>query len=384
MGRSKENLRHNYKYLTRMKRYWGMFHYMAESVKDTYRAFADSSMRSGAGAGSLSAQQLLVRGRGTGDGKEGAGAGGTEGSPLELSRAGTPSQYSKNDSGGGAGAKQMFQYGDWFDKYPHGVSESEWESSHLEYKKEGDKGSEAVMSQRSDLQSVEEFFASLSPPSKADDGPAGGRKKVARRRGKSVVENKEKEKNGKSDGSGQQRRSNSAADGGGLQRHQSNPNQPTIDLPAFPTDFDIASPSMYQTPQIPQSATSDAFFNSSTSNMPYNYTSAVPHLDRQMVFGAYAGIDPSTISSNQGGFNPNTSNPWGDLDVSGYNFNDSLGGNGMGGGSAWFMPFNIEPPNFGMSDELGVGALDGMDFGDLSSMGNDGGRGSFSTQGGQG
>src|ERR1700742_1155939 len=44
-AQSKENLRHNYKYLTRMKRYWGMFHYMAESVKDIYRAFADAALR---------------------------------------------------------------------------------------------------------------------------------------------------------------------------------------------------------------------------------------------------------------------------------------------------------------------------------------------------
>ncbi|MBE7181586.1 MAG: fungal specific transcription factor domain-containing protein, partial [Terriglobus roseus] len=42
---SKENLRVNYRYLTRMKRYWGMFHYMAESVKETYRGFADASSK---------------------------------------------------------------------------------------------------------------------------------------------------------------------------------------------------------------------------------------------------------------------------------------------------------------------------------------------------
>ena len=60
----------------------------------------------------------------------------------------------------------MFQYGDWFDKYPHGVSRTDWEDTHPEMKKEP--GTEAVMSHQSELQSVEEFFASLSPPSKAD------------------------------------------------------------------------------------------------------------------------------------------------------------------------------------------------------------------------
>jgi hypothetical protein len=72
-ARSKENLRHAYRYLNKMKRYWGMFHYMVESAKDRYRHFADAAMK-----GSKSSE----------------------------------------DSGDSA----IFQYGDWFDKYPRQAS----------------------------------------------------------------------------------------------------------------------------------------------------------------------------------------------------------------------------------------------------------------------
>lgn len=128
----------------------------------------------------------------------------------------------------------------------------------------------------------------------------------------------------------------------------------------------------------------------------FNYTSAVPQLDRQMVFGGYAGIDPNTSGSTNALNNLNNvdfwSNPWDtQLDLDGFTgFNDpsfglntgtnlpgggnqegsrrgssltqfgslatqsrgmgglnsSAGGGGSGfGGTAFFMPFNIEPPS---------------------------------------
>ncbi|OKL60634.1 hypothetical protein UA08_04167 [Talaromyces atroroseus] len=112
-ARSKENLRHTYRYLNKMKRYWGMFHYMVESAKDRYRQFADAAIR------------------------------------------GLPVQSSLTDE-----TPSMFQYGDWFDKYPHGVSPMHWEDPDTNKKREI--GDDAVMGQRPDLQSVEDFFASLS------------------------------------------------------------------------------------------------------------------------------------------------------------------------------------------------------------------------------
>ena len=379
--RSKELLRVNYRYLTRMKRYWGMFHYMAESVKDVYRVFADASLRYSEDGQKAS----LVRRRSGvgGGGEEGKGQGGMLGS-AEGSRAATPGSHRQNTSVGST--KQMFQYGDWFDKYPHGVSEAEWESSHLEFRREGDKGSEAVMSQRSELQSVEEFFATLSPPSKGEEGK--GRK---RRRGKSLAEGVKKE-------GGAQQGQRASVSGGArpdVQRQQSvgGPVRPAADLamaPTFPTEFDMTttSPTLYQNPQSAASTNplGSGFSPTASSNFNYNYATPIPNLDRQFVMGAYAGVDPSTTSAvGMGSGNAfGQGNAWDALDTfAGYGTGEGFGmDNGMGSGSsAWFMPFNMEPPNFaGMGDELGGGALDGMDFNDLG--GHD--QASFSEQGGPG
>ena len=431
---SKDNLRHNYKYLTRMKRYWGMFHYMAESVKDIYRAFADAALRHAQharnGAAGLPSSML----RPQSSGREPSGAGHRSGTqtPMDLdlttaltsttteppSRAETPSATTSSTKAPGSAEKprtgSMFQYGDWFDKYPHGVSESEWEKSHLEYRAENIGSAEAVMSQRSDLQSVEEFFASLSPPSKADDTLGGrGNKKVARRRGKSVAENKksEREEKEKEKGKGpvvdlvagatpstadqdpQRRQSMSQTLPG--QRLSSTapatdvnfnnqPNQP-FDL----SSFDITSPSLYHNTQF-----SEPYNYGNSPTEPFggnlNFISTLPAIDRQMVFGAaYADLNQS--GSNNNGGNQNTSsalaninspamgnfgstNPWDQLDLTAYGFNDPFAG-GSGGmdtsSSAWLIPFNIEPPNFGGAgmEDFGSTALDGMDLSDLGQGG---------------
>ncbi|KXL48423.1 hypothetical protein M433DRAFT_63237, partial [Acidomyces richmondensis BFW] len=111
---SKQNLAWNVKYLTKMKKYWGMFHFVTENLRDLYRRHADAA-RSGAAQG----------------------------------RAGEGP-----DSG-------IFQYGDWFDRYPHGVSGTDYEEPSAEVKKEP--GADAVLGQKSDLQTVEEFFSKVSP-----------------------------------------------------------------------------------------------------------------------------------------------------------------------------------------------------------------------------
>jgi hypothetical protein len=393
-NQSKENLRHNYKYLTRMKRYWGMFHYMAESVKDIYRAFADNALRQSQYAKSGGGPSLLRRHSTTGGGGNRSG---TQ-TPMDLdataaltstnppSRAGTPGDASKATKDG----KSMFQYGDWFDKYPHGVSESEWEKSHLEYRNESTQGSEAVMSQRSDLQSVEEFFASLSPPSKAEEGFSGRGKKVPRRRGKSVAENKgamkEKEvENGKkgveagpltSTEALQHQRSVSQQITEQPQLAGLNANLP-LDQPFDISSFDITSPSLYQ---HSQGFDPNYYGNSPQFNQSLSFVSTLPAIDRQMVFGAaYSGFDPvgaqavdqpSTsgmpIEDSMGNFA--STNPWEQLDMSTYGFSDAfMNGGGDVVSSAWLLPFNIEPPSFRGSavDDLGNSALDGMDLTDV-------------------
>lgn len=411
---SKENLRHNYKYLTRMKRYWGMFHYMAESVKDIYRAFADAALRHAQHGRPNSAGMNLSLLRQ----HSSAGDSGTQ-TPMAVdldgtlpnsttnppSRSQTPADATKagqqahNATSSTGSAKAMFQYGDWFDKYPHGVSESEWEKSHLEYRREQHGGAEAVMSQRSDLQSVEEFFASLSPPSKADEGPSGRGKKVARRRGKSVAENKKSEKAGvgnnaagpsstsaggaaatSTSGPSDSQRRSSLSQSAQQQSGDRLSNPPAdltlnVNQPFNPADFDITSPSLYSNPPF-----SAETYNYDAPQFNLHFVSTLPAIDRQMVFGAYASLDHSN-NSNQGAStlnnlgenspslgNFNNTNPWDQLDMGAYGFNDPFAG-GTGGmdtnSSAWLLPFNIEPPNYGGMEEYGNTALDGMDLSDL-------------------
>ena len=334
---SKENLRHNYKYLDRMKKYWGMFHYMAESVKEIYRHFADAAIAS-----------HKDRNQGTGS------------STLtpDASRQGTP----------------MFQYGDWFDKYPHGVNEDEWEDGHHEYKRE--QGAEAVMSQRSDLQSVEEFFAGLNPPSKADENgsnPTAKKgvptaRKVPRKRGKSVAENANASKSTASavpdESLNPMHIDTDTVDLTQLQQAQSSPNflNPSQTHTYNQQNFTnpIASPTnIFQSNPFNQQQQQSVFdlnaFNTnfgSFADTPY----PLNQLDRQIVFGAYAGHDPATTAMT-----PNAlSGFW---DGSGLGLGGGGGGDGGGlstgdgflgsgtmgagmGNSAWFMPFNMEPPQF--------------------------------------
>lgn len=480
---SRENLRHCYKYLNRMKRYWAMFHYMAESVKDAYRAFSDAASR-------LAKKQA----------KSQAAASGPIDPFENLDPASKPGDGSSGDTDGddsqaknGESKVRVFQYGDWFDKYPHGVSEKEWEQNHLPHRGESVKGSEAIMSQQSELQSVEEFFASLSPPSKAED--AANKRRMARKRGKSTHEDKTtKAKDNTTDtgrkqshGSIQQSQPNNdlpqhrpsqgltsnslyplsdrtfpnldlansdidvpmSGVSAGLQSSQGNSafdgTSPTAMLSGSVGPMDqqqqsfLISPGQAPTsnPQrtsLPQSATSPFDYvspaSSSTmggsSNNPnpanpassmsfnFNYTSAVPQLDRQMVFGGYAGIDPTTSGSTHALNNINNvdfwSNPWDtQLDMDGFSgFNDpsfglnqgtltgagtgagstgddearrrssalpqyntvghgKAGGGGGGGGigTAFFMPFNIEPPSssafMGGGAGSSMGGFDGVE-----------------------
>jgi hypothetical protein len=194
--------------------------------------------------------------------------------------------------------------------------------------------------------------------------------------------------------------------------------------PTTDSSHDLSSPPLYRNippssadPYSASSATTNTFSpNQHNFHFPPFPSTTIPHhavsnLDRQMVFGAYAGIDPGTMSlpedfgtagTNWGNMNdpnalnfpfqpgdpnldgmdpstdPGKSEAWQDANM-GFGHNDGsamsmsggyqgIGGGSMGMGStAFFMPFNMEPPNFGTSGgapgELGAGQLDGMDFG---------------------
>ncbi|KAJ5551409.1 hypothetical protein N7461_006107 [Penicillium sp. DV-2018c] len=258
-ARSKENLRHTYRYLNKMKKYWGMFHYMVESAKDRYRQFADAAIK-----GSVAVQN-------------------------------------------GASLTPMFQYGDWFDKYPHGVSRVHWEDPDTRHKETGE---DAVMGQKPDLQSVEDFFASLSPTPQ----PSQPRKSRSR--------------------------NNSKLSDGLPGLDQTSPsmmevtmgNGPPVPGSAFP------QPAMYQQPR-PMSYNQPSFDFAIPSDQ-------LPQLDRQFVYGSFADFDPTSfVPSNPpippvNGVETNTPDQTlftGQLDPSA-----PAGTGEFYQPSAWFLPFNLD------------------------------------------
>lgn len=110
----------NIRFLRKMSRYWGMFHWMVETVREQYRQGMDAA-RSG-----------------------------------ELCAS-------------GSSTFPLLQYGDWFNKYPG----PELELMELGTQRRQEKGEDAVLEQKPELQSVEEYFTTLSPPQSVEGTEAG-------------------------------------------------------------------------------------------------------------------------------------------------------------------------------------------------------------------
>ncbi len=153
------------------------------------------------------------------------------------------------------------------------------------------------------------------------------------------------------------------------------------------------SPQQLYQSQTPQSSTfnlapqSFDFHSSSSSFFPIN---SLPQLDRQLVFGAYSGVDGTAESNtcnvdlpgNSGGYSL-----WEGVDMNiAAGFGNIIGEGGgemssaVSGGielpdssSAWFMPFNMDPPQ-----------IEDVDAGLFMAAGGagGGGTGSFSERGG--
>jgi hypothetical protein len=269
-----------------MKRYWGMFHFMSENLKDQYRAYADASR------------------------------GGTAGS--------------KPSSG------QIFQYGDWFDQYPHGVSQSDFEDPAVLVKKE--KGDDAVLEQKSDYHTVEEFFHTISPHQPHDRETA----KPPKRKAKRVPS---------------------------LRQDQLEPvntniqnNSPGQPLPMQNNNHQMPQAFNQMSPATPVNMYNQLPYYSNDVLLPPHQQGILPQLDRQLVFGAYAGMDPSSLNS-QG--MADTANAW-DMQMNG------MTGFATEPSSAWFMPFNMQPPEIGQESDIfnTMGAADaGYGIHNMNGMG---------------
>ncbi|KAL1989358.1 hypothetical protein VTN96DRAFT_120 [Rasamsonia emersonii] len=299
-ARSKEDLRHTYRYLNKMKRYWGMFHYMVESAKDRYRQFADAA--------------------------------------IKGPRASNP-----NGQG-----PPMFQYGDWFDKYPHGVSRSHWEDPDPSKKKET--GDDAVMGQRPDLQSVEDFFASLSPSQKSLQ-PHKQQKR----------DDKRESKDSPSDAASMPRQS---ADFGQPMPAPPQQEPPLMDMlmANAPADF-----SGFNDPNLFHRAQSFG-----QPNLDFYFPDHIPQMDRHFVYGSYVGADPAAVMPSGMSMGPN-----GGVDgqvangAAGSFWTDPFTPAGTGEffqPSAWFLPFNLDP-GMGATDATAQsGPMQGPGFSNSGNM----------------
>ncbi|KAF2129160.1 hypothetical protein P153DRAFT_397333 [Dothidotthia symphoricarpi CBS 119687] len=293
-AQSKRYLAYNVKYLTKMKKYWGMFHYIAENLKDLYRQHADAQLQG-----------------------QGAAANGTQ-------------------------KASIFQYGDWFDRYPHGVSKTDYEDAAVPNHKEP--GSDAALGHKSDLQSVEEFFASLSPPSKGDQ------RKQARKNKSKSVSKPEPHHPAITEPIKPHRQSSQVQHAPHLRQQLSQINMAAPDT--MDTTFDPSHyfPQSQHTPSqtfIAEFAGhSHPLLNTSPTLMhtPHNHaqidTSMSPFPDLAADFNSnFWNMDPMGLST------PHAHQ---------HNFFDPM--------SAYFVPFNVDPPTLPDADVFGGGASEAFGF----------------------
>lgn len=334
---SKRNLATNVKFLSRMKRYWGMFHWMSENLREQYRAYADAA------------------------------------------RQGTTSTER-------ATASPIFQYGDWFDRYPHGVSQSDFVDP-VSLKKR-DKGEEAVLEQKPDLHTVEEYFTTLSPSS---DGRGEGSRSGPQPKRKAVKKNGGQQEQQQQPPQQQQQQQQVDPLLGEFE-----PGQEEARLPhqrSYSGLGQTSGPAGFNPLNIPQSQAAAYHALSPISPIalgqlphhahPQLYTpellsmglsqqamaNMIQPLDRQMVFGAYS-MEPGV--PNGGSLD---SVEWERLARSraaegqrrmsgriayGRHPLGTLGGFGSEASTAWFMPFNMEPPELGHDLPVGMDGLGNM------------------------
>lgn len=317
---SKQNLACNIKYLTKMKKYWGMFHFVTENLRDLYRRHADAAKPGSKG-----------------------GVGGA--APKDNN-----------------GDQTIFQYGDWFDRYPHGVSGTDYEEPSAETKKEP--GADAVLGQKSDLQTVEEFFSKMSPPS-----AAAAQKDAQQQQPQSRKMAKKRQTKAQSKPS----QDSQAAAAAPTAPHGAASND---EMQAFASSLpDFTQPSTgFGMPSQQQQQL--------MGTMP-SHQQFLSQLDRQIVLDSYAGLDNYTshpmlgLGGQQQQPQPQQLDDLGNFDFAGLAPTDSISPEGAGGGNlfpdtsmAWFMPFNMEPPP-AAGGEDGGNLFAGTNF-DWSPFGNPG------------
>ncbi|KAM5345439.1 hypothetical protein ACJ41O_011301 [Fusarium nematophilum] len=334
------NLTTNVKYLHRMKKYWGMFHWMVEDVRTQYRNALDA-MRAGATAHERAAQSSFL------------------------------------------------QYGDWFNRYPHGLSDAEFMDPATHKRK--DTGADGVLEAKPELQSVEEYFSTLPTPQSADNKDAraatskrkSGSKKQAGAHGHPGQQQLESLQSADVDatstaGAPPQRRFSDAM---GMQTSGSTGFSPlpvpNSQNPAFSNAMSPMSPANMAA--FAHHAHMPTFFPPEllTLNFGQGANGSIHPLDRQLAFGGYSmdaaagltsgqdmmsGIDWESIAAGapaDGALPSRRSSAKASMNGQAPGLVD--GTTGFGGpesSSAWFMPFNMEPPEMGHDAGFNMGGVD--------------------------
>ncbi|CAM1502925.1 Fc.00g077010.m01.CDS01 [Cosmosporella sp. VM-42] len=344
------NLATNLKFLQKMRKYWGMFFYMVENVRTQYR------------------------------------------NTLDAARTG-------NTVNGNMADSPILQYGDWFNRYPHGLSDAEFMDPATHRKKE--KGADGVLEAKPDLKSVGEFFSSsLSPPQSTGSKDsqrggnakrkAGSKKQVTTIPRQGLIDQIRTTNPGgrtPSDQNGiqpqQQRRFSGAL--GGQSSGPSNFNPLTVAPHSQNPAFNTMSPiSPVAVTPFPHHANTSSFFPPDVLPMSLSQQNngILQPLDRQLVFGGYS-MDTGNMA---GGQNMMDGVDWTSLAGSGQ-IDDNVhsrrasvkggmsrqpqqqqqqhqsqvhdpattmaGFSGQEASSQWFMPFNMDPPPE-MNHDLGL------------------------------
>ncbi|KAK2931629.1 hypothetical protein FoTM2_009145 [Fusarium oxysporum f. sp. vasinfectum] len=327
------NLTTNVKYLHKMKKYWGMFHWMVENVRTQYRNALDA-MRAGANV---------------------------------EERATQPS---------------FLQYGDSFNRYPRGLSDAEFMDPATHKRK--DSGADGVLEAKPELQSVEEYFTLPIPRSVENEdivrAAAPKRKQSAKKQTgmpaqpgqhldllQSTDADAVSQERGFSGGLGLQ--TTGAAGFNPLAASsQQNPDFSTTISPTSPANMTAFAHHAHTPTFSPPELLAMNFGQGSNGN--------IDPPDRQLVYGGYSmdactglgggqdmmsGLGWDTVASGaqpDGGLQGRPSNVKAGMHGQSAGMVDGAGLSGPEASSVWFMPFNMEPPDMDQDPGFNMGGID--------------------------
>lgn len=286
--KSKDCLATNIKFIQELGAYWGTFPFLLENLKELFRLIGDAARKG-----------------------------------SDIPHPDTPQD------------RKIYQYGDWHERYPRGVSRTDYQDP---VTRSDDSHQDPILSQQSDLQSVEEFFNTSSPK------PISVPKSKARKKGSQRKSSQNEDAQASQDS---QKKSQPLSQRDGM-KHSNRTQRPERSSSAFgiPERFDRspASQGLSEVQEPQQIGQGMAFQRASeTDDQPTVPPAAMPFPHQQM---------PNTSSFD--GINYETSSqPW---NIQWGTAASDMFTSGMTGPHAWMMPASqMEMPNF---ENINAGEFD--------------------------